>query len=85
MIIGLPSQPAAAAGMMTLAANESAKEALPGRTLAAAKHLELLSLEPGIIWPGCRRVPRWRRHYQMVVSEPNAIALNPSNGTQVTK
>jgi hypothetical protein len=34
-------------------ANESAKEAWPGSTLAAAKHLKLLSLEPGIIWPGC--------------------------------
>ena len=30
------------------AANESAKEALPVSTLAASKHLKLLSLEPGI-------------------------------------
>ncbi len=60
------------------AANESAKEAWPGSTLAAAKHLKLLSLAPGIIWPGCRREQRWRRHHQMGVSEPNMIALNPA-------
>ena len=40
------------------AANESAKEAWPGSTLAAAKNLKLLSLEPGIIWPGRRQEQR---------------------------
>ena len=33
-------------------------------------------IELGIIWPGCRREQRWRRHHQMGVSEPNMIALN---------
>ncbi len=60
--------------------SESAREALPDSTLAAAKHLKLLSLAPGIIWPGLRREPRWRRNHQIVVSEPNAIALTPSYG-----
>ena len=62
------------------AVNESAKEAWPGSTLAAAKHLKLLRLEPGVIWLGWSREPRWRRHQQMRASEPNAIALNPSDG-----
>jgi hypothetical protein len=55
------------------------EEAWSSSTFAAAKPLELLSLEPGINWPGCLWL---QRHHQMVVSEPNVIALNPSNGAQ---
>jgi hypothetical protein len=63
-----------------LTANESAKDAWPGSSLAAAKYLKLLSLEPAIKLPGWRRQPRWRRHYQMGLSGPNVIALNPRDG-----
>ena len=62
------------------AANESTQVAWPGSMLSAANNLKLLSLEPGIIWPGWRRETLWRRHHQMGVSEPNVIALNPSDG-----
>ena len=48
-------------------ANESAKDAWPDSSLAAAKHLKSLSLEPAIKLPGWRRQLQWRRHHQIGV------------------